>query len=179
MAPFFHRVAGNLDALDVFQYRAFGSAALIGQGAAWVETATGWRVEWIGYLALHRRTRTASVFHFGNGIEQHARVGMLRVAEQAVLVGQFHQLPQIHHPHVVAHVPHHRQVVRDEQIGEAALALQIFHDVQHLRLNTDIQGGSGFIADQKLWRCGQCTCNGNALALSTRELMGVLHHVER
>ena len=76
-------------------------------------------------------------------------------------------------------MPDHGQVVRDEQIGEAAFALQIFHDVQHLGLHAHIQGRCRLVTDQKFWGGGQSTRNGNTLSLPSRKLVRVLDHIKR
>jgi tetratricopeptide (TPR) repeat protein len=56
-----------------------------------MEGAAVGRVQRVGHLALHRRARFASVVHLRNRIEQHARVGVARAAEQIGLVGQLDQ----------------------------------------------------------------------------------------
>ena len=74
---------------------------------------------------------------------------------------------------------HHGQVVRDEQVSQAAAALQVLHDVQHLRLNRHIQSGCGLVADQKFRLGGQCAGDGNTLTLSARKLVWKLVAVGR
>lgn len=68
MPAFFYGMARNLDAVDIFQNWPFNFAAFVGQRTTWIETATWWRIQRVGHLALNRRARTASVFHFGNGV---------------------------------------------------------------------------------------------------------------
>ena len=164
-------MAGDADAAQAQQRGALGAAACVGVRAARVEgTARRW-VEGVGHLALHRGARAARVVHLGDGVEQHARVGVARGVEQGVLVGQLHQAAQVHHAHLVAHMAHHGQVVADEQIGQLALALQVFHDVEHLRLHRHIQRAGGLVADQKLGLGGQGASDGDALALAAGELV--------
>ncbi len=76
-------------------------------------------------------------------------------------------------------MPHHRQVVRDEQVGQAALALQVLHDVEHLRLHAHVQCRGGLVAHQELRLGRQGPGDGNALPLPAGELVRVLHHVQR
>jgi len=76
-------------------------------------------------------------------------------------------------------VAHHRQVVADEEVGQTPLALQVFHDVEHLRLHAHIQGAGGFVADQKVGLGGQGAGNRDALTLAARELVRVFHPVQR
>ena len=54
--------------------------------------------------------------------QQRARVGVVRVREQLVGRGLLHDPAQVHHRDPVADVVDHRQVVRDEQVGQAVLA---------------------------------------------------------
>jgi len=152
-----HRVTSDLDAFEVTQSGALSTADVGGLRAAGVEGAATWGVQRVGHFALHRGAGAAGVVHFGNRVQQHLGVGVLGVAKQGVFVGQFHQSAQIHHAHPVAHMAHHGQVVADEQIRQTALALQVFHDVEHLRLHAHVERRSRLVAHQKLRRGGQCT----------------------
>ena len=154
-------------------------AARVGMRAARMEGAAGRRVQRVGHLALHRRARAAGVVHLRDRVQQHARVGMARVAEQLVLAGQLHQAPQVHHADLVAHMPHHRQVVRDEKVGQAALALQVLHDVEHLGLHAHVQRRGRLVAHQEFRLGRQRPRDRDALALAAGELVRVLRHVQR
>ena len=48
---------------------------------------------------------------------------------------QLDDAAQHHHADMTGHMAHHRQVVRDEQVGEAVALLDVAHQVQHLRLH--------------------------------------------
>ena len=76
-------------------------------------------------------------------------------------------------------MPHHRQVVRDEKVGQAPAALQVFHDVEHLRLHRHVKRRGRLVAHQKLGLGGQRAGDRDALALPARELVRILHHVQR
>ena len=91
--------------------------------------------------------------------------------EQLRFVRHLHQPSQVHHAHLVRHVANHRQVVADEQIGQALAALQVFHDVEDLRLNRDVQSRRGLVANQELGLRRQRARNRDALALATAELV--------
>jgi hypothetical protein len=69
-------MACNADAAQAQQLRAFGTAAVVRVRAARVEGAAGRWVQRAGHLALHGGTGLAGVVHLGDGIEQHARVGV-------------------------------------------------------------------------------------------------------
>ena len=67
----------------------------------------------------------------------------------------------------------HAQVVGDEQVGQAELALQILQDVQHLRLDGNIQRRDRLVADDELRAQGQGAGNADALALAAGKLVRV------
>lgn len=48
-------------------------------------------------------------------------------------------LAVLQHRHRVGDLPHHGEVMQDEQVGEAALALQFIEQLQDLRLHGDIE----------------------------------------
>ena len=68
-------------------------------------------------------TRRGGIRHRGGG-EKGLGVRVKGAAIEGLAVGQFHQFSQIHHRHPVADVLHHRQVVGDEQVGQAELLLE-------------------------------------------------------
>ena len=61
----------------------------------------------------------AAVFEVGRRCQEHERVGVQRAVEQLVGRRGLHDLPPVHHGHVVAEVPHHVQVVGNEEVGRA------------------------------------------------------------
>ncbi len=145
--------------------------------AARMEGAAAGRVQGVRHLALHRRARTAAHVDVGDRIQQHARVRVPRPREQLGLVRQLDQPAQVHDADLVADMTHHRQVVRDEQVGQALLALQVLHDVEHLRLHRHVQRGRGLVADQEFGLRGQRPRDRDALALPAGELVRKLLHV--
>jgi hypothetical protein len=97
---------------------------------------------------------------------------MMRRVEQRVAVGKFHQPAEIHHRDPVRNVPHHREVVRDEQIGDAEAFLQVLQQVHHLRADRHVQRGYRFIRNDHLWTWCQRPGDGDALALAAGEPNG-------
>ena len=57
--------------------------------------------------------------------------------------------------------------------------LQFAHQVQHLRLHRDVERGRRFVAHQEARFGGQRPRDRNPLALSARELVRILHAVDR
>src|SRR5690606_9922058 len=70
-----------------------------------------------------------------------------------------------------------REVVRDEQIAETALLLQIHEQVDHLRLDGHVERGYRLIAYDQLRIKGKRARNAYALALAARELMREVVHL--
>ena len=52
-------------------------------------------------------------------------------------------LAQVHDCDAVGHVADDREVVRDEEVGEAEITLERLEQVDHLRADRDVQGGDG------------------------------------
>ena len=71
-------------------------------------------------------------------------------------------------------MPHHGEVVRDEQVGQAEPVLQVAHQVQDLRLDRDVERGGRLVADDELGVGGERARDGDALALAARELVRIL-----
>ena len=65
----------------------------------------------------------------------------------------------------VAHAANDGEVVRDEEIGEAELALEVFEQVENLRLDRDVERRYGFVADNELRTEGERTGNPDPLPL--------------
>ena len=85
--------------------------------------------------------------------------------------------PEIHHRDARADVLDHRQIVRDEQVGEAEFLLQVFQQVDDLRLDRDVERGDRLVADDQLRRHRQRPGDADALALAAGELVRVAPHV--
>ena len=57
---------------------------------------------------------------------------------------------------------HHAEIVADEEIGQVELAPQLHEQVEHLRLDRDVERGDRLVADQQLRAAprarGRCRC---------------------
>ena len=80
-------------------------------------------------------------------------------------------LAEVHHGDVVADVLDHRHVVRDEQVGQAELALQPHQQVQDLRADRDVERRHRLVADHQLGVGGERARDVDALALAAGELV--------
>ena len=98
---------------------------------------------------------------------------MLRVVEDVVALAVLHDGPPVHHRHPVGQVLDHRQVVGDEQIGQAEIALQIQQEVDDPRLDRHVQRRDRLIQCEDLGLQGQRAGDPDALLLPAGELPGV------
>ena len=81
-----------------------------------------------------------------------------------------HDLTLVKHDGTVRHVPHDCQVVRDEQQRQAHALLQFAEQVQHLRLDREIERADRLIADDKARAGNDRARNRDALALAAGKL---------
>ena len=84
---------------------------------------------------------------------------------------------EIHHRNAVGDMLDHREVVGDEEIGEAELLLQILEQVHHLGLDGDVEGTHRLIADDQAGAQGQGASDADPLALPAAEGVRVAIHV--
>jgi hypothetical protein len=81
--------------------------------------------------------------------------------------GHLHQLSQVHDRDPVRYVPHHRQVVRDENVGQSQVILQVVQQVDHLRLDRHVQRRHGLVTHDQSWVDGQGPRHPDPLPLPT------------
>ena len=107
------------------------------------------------------------------GREQRDGVRVLRLAVDIVARPKLHDLPKIHDGDAVADVLDRGQVVGDEHVGQVELVLQIAQQVQHLRLNRDIQRRDRLVGDDEPRIERERARDADALALTAAELVRI------
>ena len=107
----------------------------------------------------------AGVRH-GDGGQQAAGVGMDGVGHQLLRVGQFHDAALVDDCDPVRNVAHHREIMGDEQVGDAALLLQAAQQVEHLVADGHVQSADGLIGHDEFRLHDQRTGNADTLALA-------------
>ena len=113
---------------------------------------------------------TMVAYSRGRADEHFGVVGCRRVNKgRRILL--FDELTRFEHPDCVRHHPHDSKVMRDKQVGEPKITLQFFQQVQHLRLNRDVQSRCGLVADNEVWPRCKRPSDGDPLTLTARELM--------
>ena len=81
-----------------------------------------------------------------------------------------HDAAEIHDGDTIADVLHDPQVVRDEEIGKTALRLNVFQQVDDLRLDRDVECGDRLVCDDQRRVESEGTGDGEALSLAAGEL---------
>ena len=90
---------------------------------------------------------------------------------ELVALRQFHHTSEVHDTDPVRDVADDGDVVRDEQVREPFILLQVLEHIDDLRLDGDVQRGDGFVADDELRFHSQRSRDADALLLAAGELM--------
>ena len=101
--------------------------------------------------------------------QQRLRVGVQRAREDALLAALLHGQAEVHHQHVVRDVPDDAEIVRNEEVREAEVALQVGKQVQHLRLDRDVERRDRLVGHDQRRIQHQRPRNRDALALAAGE----------
>ena len=125
----------------------------------------------IGRLALHQRAEIEARVGIGHRHRRQQRlgVGMQRVAEQLARRRQLDQAAGAHHGDAVGDVVDHGEVVRDEQVGEAELLLQVLQQIEDLRLDRHVERRHRLVADHHVGPQRQRAGDADPLALAAGE----------
>ena len=81
--------------------------------------------------------------------------------------GDLDDLPEVHDRDPVRHVPHDAEVVRDEDVGQPELVLEVGEEVEHLRLDRDVKGRDGLVGDDDRRVDGERPGDADPLALTS------------
>ncbi len=153
-----------------------GLAQPLVEPAPRVEAAARRRVDRARDVALEH---DALALALGNGIgdrhggQERPRVRVARRGIHDVRWPDLDDLAEVHHRDAVADVLHHRQVVGDEQVGQAELLAQVGEQVQDLGLDRHIERRDRLVADDELGLDRERAGDADALALAARELVRV------
>ena len=82
--------------------------------------------------------------------------------------GKFHEFSKVHDGDSCRKVLHKCQVMRNEKIGESHVFLQLFEQVDDLRLNGHVQSRHGLVADHQFWVIDHRPRDADALVLAPR-----------
>ena len=98
---------------------------------------------------------------------------MARLAVERLGVDELDDAPEVHDRDAVRDLADHREVVRDEDVGQVELALQALQQVEDLRLDRDVERRDGLVADDQLGAQRERASHADALALAARELVRI------
>ena len=115
----------------------------------------------------------------GHGGDQLPRVSLRGTLEDLVAVAFLDDFAGSHDGHPVGEMPHHAQVMRNEQIGQAMLGLQVGQQVQHLGLDRHVQRRHGLVGHDEARLQRQRARDGDALALPAGKLVRIAPRVIR
>ena len=82
-----------------------------------------------------------------NRIDQRLGVSVLWRLPDALVIAVLDELSAVHDEDFVGDVANDRQVVGNEEVGEAELPLQVHEQVENLRLDRNVERRYGFVAD--------------------------------
>ena len=125
--------------------RRHGRAFVHHVRAARREAAPRRRVREIRHPSADHAERSRLLLLGREGGQQRLRVRMTRGPEDLRDGRDLDQLPGVHHPDAVADLRDHAQVVRDQHDRRPEPPTQIAEQVEHLRLDGDVQGGRRFV----------------------------------
>ena len=108
---------------------------------------------------------------FRGRAEQGLRVGMLGLFGHLSSGTGFDDLAPVHYGDAGGEIAHDRHGVRDEEVGEAEVALQLCEQVNDLGAHADIERGDGFVGHDEFRAQGQRAGDADALALASAELV--------
>ncbi len=80
---------------------------------------------------------------------------------------------EIHDRDLVRDMADQREVVADDQIGQAQFTLQVAEQVDHLALDGDVEPGSRFVRHDEFRRQSQRPCDADPTCLAAAQLMRV------
>ena len=111
--------------------------------------------------------------HLRRGRQKFARVFVPRLHRNLFGAADFNDLPAIHHGYASRKVTDHRHGVRDKQISEPKIPLQLLQKIHDLRAHAHIERRNRFIGDNKLRPQSQSARNANALPLTSGKLVRI------
>jgi len=170
---------GNLAGVGVdHQFRLIGRTGLGNPSdwTAWMESASSRRIHRGRDLALDQDRDAFALLdriRNRNGAQEGLGVRMLGRVIDGHPIGNLHDLAQVHDRHPIREVSNHRQIMGDENVGQAESLLQILKQVDDLRLNRHIEGGHRLITHNHAGIESQRPGDSDALPLAPGKLVRI------
>src|SRR5215469_479716 len=141
-----------------------------------MEAAAAGHIDWARQIPA-QDDALAMLLHFRigqwDGREQRDGVRMQRVVVEVDAVPNFHDLAQIHHCHALGDVAYHAEVMGNEEVGEAKLALEPLHQVDDLRADGDVERAYWLVGNDEFRLDADRARDGDTLSLATAELVRI------
>ena len=169
------KVAGGETTRIMFdQVRAEFPADRLSVDTAGMEVTAGGRRKGGGDFPLQEQSLMLTTRdRAGDGLQQGFRVRMEGGAIEFERRSDLNNPSKVHDGHTLAQVFDHREVVRDKEVGQTKLLLDIIEEVDDLGLNREIKSGDGFVGDDQFRFHRQGAGNADALPLPAGEFMGI------
>ena len=98
-------------------------------------------------------------------------------SEDPLSIVGFYDNTIVHHRHPIGNAAHDSKIVGDEQHRHLELPLKLFHQIEDLGLDRNVQGRSRFIREQQLRLVDQGHGDHHPLALASGERVGEGEHL--
>ena len=158
----------------ILERRVLLGADRLGDRAAGAEAAAGRRVDRARHVTReHDPGALAARDGLRVGREEGHRVRVQRPGEELVRGRDLDDAAQVHHGDAVGDVADDREVVGDEDVGEVELLLEVDEQVEHLRLDRDVERRDGLVGDDELRLQHERAREADALPLAAAELVRI------
>ena len=105
--------------------------------------------------------------------DQRLGVGVLGVGHDLLGLTDLDDAPEVHHGDAVADHPRQREIVGDEDVGDAELLLLLHHQLEDVVADGDVEGGDGLVGDDHVGVEHGGAGDADALPLPAAELVRV------
>ena len=161
-------------AIDRPQLRHLGPAPIDRVRAPRMERASRWRVRRIRHRAgQHDPRPPGREVDLRHGRAQRQRVRVGRPREDLLRRAVLDDTAEVQHRGLLAELLDHRQVVRDQHVGEPAFAPELGDELEDPRLHRDVERARRLVEDQHPGLDRERAGDRHALALAARELVRV------
>src|SRR5579872_5011234 len=111
--------------------------------------------------------------HFWRRVDEASSVGLTWPLGDLLGVSNLDQFAVVHDCDPSRKVANHWHRMRNEEVRQAEVALQLLQQIDDLRSDADVECGYRLVADDELRTQRQCASNADALTLSAGEFVWV------
>ena len=142
--------------------------------AAAAETAVILRIDGTGHITAQDDAFLLDPrVDIGDRGEERFGVRVLWIIVELLFVGDLDQFTQIHDADAVADVFDDIEAVGDEEIGQAEFFFEVIEQIEHLRLDRNVQCRDGLVADDELRLHSQGAGNADTLPLAAGKFVRI------